>query len=279
MTTKPGVYEMPAEEYHAHGALSSSGARRLLPPGCPAKFHYERSNPFEPTADMQFGTVTHAILLGDESDLAVLPYKTWQSGESKAAKEAAELAGKLPVKRADYEAAKAIAGVVRSDARVRKYKLFDDGQAEQSLFWTDPETGELLRARPDYSKLEGRRRPAIVDLKTAEKGEPVEFGRSVEKYGYARQAPWYIDGVHALDLADDPAFIFVIVEKTPPYLVTVAQLDAQSIEAGRFYNRRAIRLFAKCKANNDWPGYDHGADGIATISLPPWAINDYYRES
>lgn len=273
-----GIHDIPADVYHAHPALSSSGARKLLPPSCPAKFHYERSNPFEPTDAMRFGTLVHSILLGDESDLAVLPYKTWQSAESKAAKEAAELAGKLPVKVGDYETAKAIAAVVRTDPRVRKYKLFDDGKAEQSLFWNDTETGEMLRARPDHLQLE-RRRPLIVDLKTAESGEPDEFGRSVEKYGYARQAPWYIDAVTALDLAEAPAFVFVIVEKTPPYLVTVAQLDPQSMEAGRFYNRRAIRLFAECKAKNEWPGYSHGADGIATISLPPWAINEYYRES
>lgn len=273
--TKPGVYDLPAELYHAHSALSSSGARKLLPPSCPAIFHWERSNPFEPTPEMQFGTLTHALLLGDESSIAVLPYKTWQSGEAKAAREEAELAGKLPVKQADYQTAKVIVSVIRSHPLVAKLKLFEGGKAEQSLFWTDPETGEMLRARPDQLKLDSGR-PVIVDLKTSISAEPFEFGRSIDKYGYDRQAPFYIDGARALDLADNPAFIFVVVEKNPPYVVTVAQPDALTIEAGRYYNRKAIRLFAKCKAEKHWPGY---ADDIATVSLPGWAINRYFEES
>lgn len=37
--TEPGVYDLPAEVYHADpvegGSLSSTGARKLLPPSCP----------------------------------------------------------------------------------------------------------------------------------------------------------------------------------------------------------------------------------------------------
>lgn len=270
----PGVYDdMPADVYHAHSALSSSGARKLLPPSCPAQFHYDRSNPIEPTADMQFGTVTHTLLLGNGADLKVLDYKTWNSGEAKAAKEEAEAAGKLPVKRRDYEVAQAIVSVIRSHPLARHQ--FTGGQAEQSLFWTDEETGVQLRARPDYLKL-NRRRPLVVDLKTSSSAEPGEFGRSIDKYGYARQAAWYLDGVRALGLADNPEFLFVVVEKSPPYIVTVGHLDAVSLEAGRFYNRKAIRKYAECVANNHWPGYE---EGLAVLSLPPWAQNEYFRES
>lgn len=281
MSVKPGVYaDMPAELYHADSALSSSGARKLLPPSCPAKFRYEQSNPFEPTADMQFGTVTHSILLGDESDLKVIDVKTWQSGVAKAAKEEAELAGKLPVKRADYEDAKAIASVIR--AHPIAGPLFrGSGKSEQSLFWKDPETGVQRRARLDRLRLTSRR-PVVVDLKTAGSAEPFEFGRSIDKYGYAMQADWYLDAVRTLGLAEDPGFAFVVVEKTPPYLVNVGYLDTVSLEAGRFYNRKAIRLYADCVAKNDWPGYGRlpgEPEGLAVLSLPPWALNEYFRES
>src|SRR5258708_26204894 len=43
-----GVYGIPADAYHADpiegGSLSSSGARRLLPPGCPALFRQDRKS-------------------------------------------------------------------------------------------------------------------------------------------------------------------------------------------------------------------------------------------
>jgi len=274
-----GVHDMPADLYHAHPALSSSGARKLLPPSCPAKFHYERTNPIEPTSEMRFGTVVHSILLGDESDLAVIDVKTWQSAVAKAAKEEAELAGKIPVKRADHEVAKAIVSVIRADPLAGP--LLRGGVAERSLFWTDEETGVHLRARPDYLKLQ-RRRPLVIDLKTSGSAEPFEFGRSIDDYSYHLQAAFYLDGVHALGLAENPSFVFVVVEKTPPYIVTVGHLDAVSLEAGRFYARKAIRLYAACMAKNDWPEYGRNpgeSRGLAVLSLPPWAQNEYFRES
>ena len=57
--TAPGVYDIPAEDYHRDpvpgGSLSSTGARKLLPPSCPAKFRYEQDNPPTPTAALDFG--------------------------------------------------------------------------------------------------------------------------------------------------------------------------------------------------------------------------------
>lgn len=272
--TAPGVYDDLAPElYHAHPALSSSGARKLLPPSCPAKFHYERSNPFEPTPEMQFGTVTHTLLLGHGAELAVLDHKTWNSKAAQEAQEKAISEGKLPVKRADWLEAKAMVAAVKNHPIAGR--LFTGGKPEQSLFWVDVETSVQLRARLDYLKTDGPR-PIIVDLKTAQSAEPYEFGRSIDKYDYNRQGAWYVDGVRALGLGDRPGYTLVIVEKTPPYVVTVAQFDELTLEAGRFYNRRAIRKFAECSASGVWPGY---ADDIATVSLPGWALNRYFEES
>ena len=49
------VENMPEAEYHAHPALSSTGARRLLPPSCPALFAYEREHPPQPKAAFEHG--------------------------------------------------------------------------------------------------------------------------------------------------------------------------------------------------------------------------------
>jgi hypothetical protein len=49
---EPGIYEMSADEYHARPELSSSGARKLLPPHTPAQFAYERRHPQAPTDEM-----------------------------------------------------------------------------------------------------------------------------------------------------------------------------------------------------------------------------------
>ncbi|MBO0827768.1 MAG: hypothetical protein J2P24_08300 [Streptosporangiales bacterium] len=49
MITEPGVYNLPAAVYHADpvpgGSLSQSGAKKLLPPSCPALYRYWADHP------------------------------------------------------------------------------------------------------------------------------------------------------------------------------------------------------------------------------------------
>ena len=53
------VLDMPEAEYHALDSLSSTGARRLIAPGCPALFDYERRHPRTPTPAMRLGRAAH----------------------------------------------------------------------------------------------------------------------------------------------------------------------------------------------------------------------------
>ena len=116
----------------------------------------------------------------------------------------------------------------------------------------------------------------VTDYKTCASADPDAIAKAVANYGYHQQDAWYCDGVRALGLDDDPAFVFVFQEKTAPYLVTVAQLDDVSRMAGQRRNREAIERFRDCTEAEArgctqaqaWPGY---TDGIAYISLPPWA--------
>ncbi len=144
------------------------------------------------------------------------------------------------------------------------------GEAEQSLFWQDEETGVRRRARldwmPDLTNAWGRF--IAVDYKTCSSAGPDAIAKAVANYGYYMQADWYCAGIRALGLDDDPAFLFVFQEKEPPYLVTVAGLDDEARAIGRARNRQAIERFRDCTESGFWPGY---SDDIEYISLPPWA--------
>jgi hypothetical protein len=74
--------------------------------------------------------------------------------------------------------------------------------------------------------------------------------------------------VRALGLDEDPAFLFVFQEKTPPYLVTVVQLDDEAEAAGRARNELAMEIWRDCTQAGVWPGY---SQDIELITLPPWA--------
>jgi hypothetical protein len=141
-----------------------------------------------------------------------------------------------------------------------------DAQAEVTVVWRDEETGLRCKARLD-SWLADVLLP--VDLKSTDDAREHAFARSVDTYGYHRQAAHYIDGLRAngLDVGDG-AFTFIAAEKEPPYDLAVYQLDAEDVADGRAQNRAAMRTLAECLASDRWPGY---GQGIRTIQRPAWA--------
>src|SRR2546421_646443 len=86
--TEPGLYEdLSVETYHADpvpvGSLSSSGARKLLPPGCPALFAYEREHPPEPTATFDLGHAAHKMVLGVGPEVVKIDADNWRTNAVK----------------------------------------------------------------------------------------------------------------------------------------------------------------------------------------------------
>jgi len=123
---------------------------------------------------------------------------------------------------------------------------------------------DRLKARPDAWK------PGLVaDLKTTADADPNEFGKAAFNFGYFMSAPHYIDLIKAAT-GEDVKFVFVNVEKTPPYLVSVTELTDADMDRGRYQLDRAKRIYRECLAADRWPGYPP----FTTASLPRWAQYD-----
>jgi hypothetical protein len=262
--TEPGVYEIPSSEYHAHPALSSSGARRLLAPSCPALFKWERDHGQPPKRVFDFGHAAHKMVLGDGPELVVVDADDWRTNAAKETRDQAYAEGKVPLLPAEFDTVQRMAAEQR-----RHPAAFErgSGKPEQSLFAEHAETGVMLRARIDWLPAPTDGRMTLVDYKTTISAEPAAFSRSVAKYGYYQQAAWYLDLVHSLGIASDVAFRFIAQEKVAPYLVTVFELDEYALRIGRKRNREAIEVFADCMARGEWPSY---ANEVCTLSLPAW---------
>lgn len=279
--TRPGVYDIPAEDYHRDpvpgGSLSSSGARRLLPPSCPALFRYEQDNPPEPKKTFEIGTAAHRLVLGIGPELVLVDADRWDTKEIKAEVAKIRERGDVPLKRAEYEQVHAMADALRAHPSASALFAPGTGFPEQSLFWRDRPSGVKRRARLDWlPAFNDGRRMVLPDYKSCKSAEPEAFNRAMDNYGYHQQAAWYLDAVRALGLAgDDAVFVFVAQEKTPPYLVTVIQPDAMAMRIARDRNRQAIQTYADCVASGRWPGY---ADEIVLGSLPTWTVNRYLEE-
>lgn len=279
----PGVYpDIPDLDYHAdpvpEGSLSCSGAKRLLPPSCPALFKHERDNGRPDKRQFDFGHAAHKLVLGVGLELAVIPGERWDTKAAKEAVAAARARGAVPVKEHEFATVQAMAAALRAHPIASVLLADGAGTPEASLFWRDPQTGVMRRGRVDWlpnARPDGRL--IIPDYKTSVTANPAAFGRAAIDYGYCQQAPWYVDGAQALDLAgDDAAFVFIVQEKTAPYLVSVVELDSLALRIGRHRNRKALDLFVQCMTTDTWPGY---SDDVELVSVPGWAQREYELET
>ncbi|MEV5360603.1 PD-(D/E)XK nuclease-like domain-containing protein [Micrococcus luteus] len=252
-------YDIPDAEYHGlNHSLSSTGARKLLPPFTPRDFQHWRNAPRVDTDAFDLGHVVHALVLGRGAEYAVLDpavhglkkdgtvadnpraTATWKEAVSQARAD-----GLTPIHVSDFRTADAMAAAVRADAA----GYFVDGDPEVTVFATDPDTGVELRARFDWLKP-----GAIEDLKTARSAEPRHFERHAEDLGYVVQEAFYR---HVAFLAglEVQRFTFVAVAKQEPYHVTVHEYDDDALTVGAEMVRRAIDTFAECSRTDHWPGF------------------------
>ena len=269
-----GIYtDLSHDDYHAHPALSSTGARLLTDPSCPALFRHAMDNPQqrETTEALEVGQAFHTLAFGVGPEVVTIPAEILASNGAASTKAAREFVaearadGRIPLKAEKLAEVRAMVAVLRADPIFTAATA--TGNPEVSLFWTDF-YGVECRARLDWLPTPGKRRLIVPDLKSARSAHPRTFARTAAvDHGYAQQADWYLRGLRALGIADNPAFVFFPQEKTPPYLVQPIQLDGEAMRVGEILNDRALETYAKCVETDRWPGYH---DGVALVSLPPF---------
>lgn len=262
----PNGMTLTNAEYHARPEVSKSGLD--LVHRSPLHFWNRYLNPNRvpepPTAAMVIGSALHTRVLEPhlfDDEYAVAPQCDRRTKEGKMiwADFEAEAEGKTLLKAEDAMQINAMAEAVRRHPAARVL-LNKAGKAEQSYFWTDDETGEKCKCRPDWHT-EDRR--IIVDVKTTEDGSPGKFLRSsVLQWRYHVQAAFYMQGVPEAEL-----FVFAVVEKKPPFATVVYTLPAKLVERGLEEARADLRLIAECRAANKWPSY---SEEVYELPLPKW---------
>ena len=71
------------------------------------------------------------------------------------------------------------------------------------------------------------------------------------------------------DVIDRSAFVFIFVEKSPPYAVAVYQPCDLVMQAGEMIINRDLRVLKDCYANGEWPGYPQT---ITACGLPQFQM-------
>jgi len=279
--TEPGVYDLPAEIYHGDpvpgGSLSSGGARKLLPPSCPAKFRWWADHGQDPKPEFDFGHAAHLEVLGAGIPVQVIDVDDWRTKAAKEQLATARAAGLTPVKTEQWETVLAMAAALREHPEASALFEPGTGLAEQSLFWPDGEFGVWRRARPDWLPHWRRHDGTMVipDYKTCVSANPPDLEKAMVAHGYDQQAAWYLDAVTAVLGESQVEFVFVFQEKTPPYVVSVMVPDIVAVRRGRLRNRLALALFRECRERGVWPGY---IEGVGSLLLPRWVENEFDAE-
>lgn len=258
---EPGIYQVPEEAYHASPGLSVSTLKVFA--DAPAKARYGVR---KETKAFQAGTLIHTAVLEphelERRYMAVdLDRLNERDGVYKTAK--ARAGHRELVKMLDWDNALRLRDAVHQHPVAREM-LSPGILVEQSFYWIDPETGLLCRGRADGLRPEWR---IIVDLKSTEDASPYGFSGSVAKYRYHWQHAHYDDGISAVAWKPE-AFIFLAIEKEPPFLVGAYELDPNDVARGRQRVREERLKYAECLRTNNWPGY---SDALETLLLPEWA--------
>jgi hypothetical protein len=267
--TEQGVLDMPNDLYQAHAALSSSGAKKLLPPSCPAIFDYERRHGEQHKREYDIGSAAHTLLLGSGPEPFVIDAADYKTKAAREQRDAAYERGDVPLLPHEFDAVQEMVALVRQHPRAGE--MLAEGRAEQSLFWTDPVTGVPCRARLDWL-----RDDCVVDFKTSPSVAPGYIAKAVAEFGYHTQAAFYLAGsVHLELVPPDAPFYFIFQSKVPPHLVKVVELDDVALKIGHERMSLALEIFRDCTESGIWPGF---GDDIELISLPAWEVRRHYNE-
>lgn len=256
-----GIFpDVPEALYHASDGLSQSQLKLLGEEGGPAKFRYGTR---KETSPQKLGTLVHTLLLQPHTiaqryhvtQLTREGTKAWEA-------EAIEAGDRIMVKQAEFDKARYMVDSVFRWSSVARELLSDQESVmvEQSLWWKDPESGLLMRARVDAAHSEYR---VLLDLKTTVDASPAGFRRAVREYGYHVQNAMYQDGWMLAGGWEPVDFLIIAIQKDEPYLTGNYVLDKDDIQTGRDEIRRLIGIYQYCQEMQEWPGYD---SGITTLS-------------
>ena len=228
-----------------------------------------KTTPYHATADLpekqstafDIGTAVHGWALE-----GVVPIKgterragkEWQAAKDKAAEE-----NTVALNIADYEKVEQCVEALYNNPHIKLLLEHKKRVCEASVFVKHEKL--CLKARPDlYIQSKG----IIADIKTTQSANPYEFEqRTMDKFGYTIQAAFYWK---VMQLAQLPMkrFLFINVEKEPPFATSIVEVGEKLIEYGTEVVNRTLAEIQVAQTQQDystgWPPVHVAND------LPGW---------
>lgn len=257
--------------YYGRLALSNSGMGELL--RCPAhlKAMLDRCGQDDKTNDaFTAGSLLHCMVL-EPSEVSSRYRVKVNRGNTKAGKEEAEKAaedGVQLVSQDMWETCSAMADAALRHPVMRSAHAAGDLRTEQSVYWTERGGTVPCKVRVDALVTLPNYGLCAIDLKTTRDASLAAIEKSLYTYGYHRQAAWYLRGLRSAGM-EVRAFLFLFVEKEPPYLTVATNISEGAQELALDEIRNCVDTFADCMASGIWPGYTESP--VIELDLPAWA--------
>lgn len=263
-----GLVECTNEQYHRGPGISKSHLDKIASSSPRHYWHHYLNpdrEPEEPTPAKVLGSAVHSIIL--EPDLFTSQFvanpgieRRSNAGKAEYAAFLAENQGKTILTDEQMQQCLAVRDAVHLHPVASG--LLQGGKAEQSFYAVDPEFGELIKCRTDY--LAG---DIIVDVKTTDDASPTGFGKSAANYRYPLQVAWYHDVLDAAFGEHPQHWVFLAVEKEPPYAIGIYFALAEDVQRARLAGRRDLARIVEHRRSGQWP--DYGIEALP-LSLPTW---------
>lgn len=266
------IKNLPMKEYQAAEGVSNSMLSNIEI--SPSFYKYCLQEPKKQTDALTFGSLLHCLILQPDNfdnEFAIEPIVNKRTNDGKAVLEQFYLINKdkIIINNEQLELADFLKQKIYGHPIAKKL-LTGKGENEISLFWVDEETGIICKGRPDKicNKI-------IVDLKTTGSAKPEDFVKNAYKYGYHRQAYWYSYGYEQCFKEEPKGFVFIVVEKEPPYEVCVFEATELFKAVGKIEARKNLLTYKECLDKGQWWGYDGEKAVLHTLDPPQWVQNKY----
>ena len=263
-----GVFDISSDEYHQSSGVSRSAL--MLLKRSPYHFWYEYKSGLaekkEATDAMNLGSAFHTLVLephkfNDEFIIRPSIDRRTTKGKEEYAEFEVSAGMRIILTNEQYNKAEQMANALIKNSTISN--LLDGALFEQSIFWTDEDTGLQFKARPDIWQ------PAIVsDLKSTADAEYRAFQYSSSKHGYFLQAGMMYEAMLSINKPFE-AYVIIASEKEPPYAPAIYPMSEKAIEFGREMFGVYKRHLKQCITNDEWPSYP-----MREIEPSPYAYLD-----
>lgn len=232
------------------------------------------------------GSIYHSLVLGTGKSLVVVPTAilskngAYGTDASKAKRDEARAAGKVPIKEHELEAYQHVSDIMRSRIAEAGHTL--DGRSELAIEWWEPTPHGPVQCRcmmdhvvtwGDLAIESERPTGAIIyELKPVPDASPDRCTRTAENLGYGIASAAYVRALNALypSLAGRVEFRFLFAEYRRPFDLWDPHRSGVFAELGERRWLRAVYAWGDGLATGRWPG--HRTPGNIEISAPIYVL-------